>query len=179
MGIETTMTVDQETAIAQFLTLARSWQDRRLKAAEVVREIVGFFRDVRISGADVDTGNDALVFHWGAGKHLSFPEPIDLRQLADDRIKCDDDTESVFLEFTRQVFAPDDGNAVDFDDLAISMSVFLLYGPATGREPDENLWISSLQHIDRDVDKLISDPFVRELLHVSPTRYVSLVYYCG
>jgi len=173
------MLVDQETAIARFLTLARSWQEKRLKAAELVREITAFYRDVRISGADVDAGNDALVFQWGGGKHLPFSEPTDLRSLTDDQLKCDDDTEFVFLEFTRQVFAPDEGKEADFDDLAISMSVYLLYGPASGHEPDDNLWITSLQNIDREVKEFMSQPFVSQLSHLDPTRYVSLVYYCG
>jgi len=179
MSGEATMVVDQETAMSHFLTLARSWHEKRLKAAELVREIVAFFRDVRISGADIDAGNDALVFQWGAGKNLLYSEPTDLRQLTDDQLKCDDDSESVFLEFTRQVFAPDAGKEAEFDDLAISMSVFLLYGPASGQEPDENLWITSLQHIDRYVEQFMSQPFVSELLRAEPTCYVSLVYHCG
>ncbi len=93
------MEVDQETAVAQFLSLARSCKERRLTADEIMHEILRFFRDVRIARADHDADNDMLLFQWGAGRNLLFPEPTDLRPLADDDLEFDI-VESKFLEFT-------------------------------------------------------------------------------
>ncbi len=58
------------------------------------------------------------------------------------------------------------------------MSVILLYGPATGQEQSGDLWIT-LSQMDHDVQRFVIQPFVSQLLHANPMRYVSLVGYCG
>jgi hypothetical protein len=171
------MEVDQETAIAQFFSLARLCQERRLTAAEVAHEIVRFYREVRIFSANPDDCGDSLLFQWGAGRNLLFAEPTDLRPLTDHELQFDD-VESKFLEFTRQVFAPGDDDEAEFDDLAIHMSIILLYGQAAGQEQHGNTWIT-LQRMDDDMKEFMSKPFISELLHVPPTRHVSLVGFCG
>lgn len=172
----TTTEIDQEAAVARFLALAGSWQARRLKAPEIMREMIGFYRDVRISSADPDAENDTLHFQWGVSQNLLFSEPTDLRPI-EDRLEFDD-VVSRFLEFSRLVFAPGDDGEAELDDLAIHMSVILLYGPATGEEQDGELRMS-LKQIDHAVQEFLSQPFMSQLLHADPVRYVSLVGFCG
>ncbi|MBI4963365.1 MAG: hypothetical protein HY913_08810 [Desulfomonile tiedjei] len=171
------MEVDQETAIARFLSLARLCHERRLTAVEVIHQIIHFYQEVRIFTADLDKDDDMLLFQWGASRNLLFAEPTDLRPLKDGKLEFDD-VESAFLEFTRQVFAPGDDEEAEFDDLAIHMSIILLYGPASGQEQGGQLRIS-LKRADDDVKEFVSQPFVSERLHADPTRYVSLVGFCG
>jgi hypothetical protein len=171
------MEVDQETAIGLFFSLARRCREQRLSAAEVAQEIVRFYKRVRISSANPDDCGDSLFFQWGAGRNLLFAEPTDLRPLPDDDLEFDE-VESKFLEFSRQVFAPGDDKEAAFDDLAIHMSIILLYGPASGQEQHDNTWIT-LNRMDDDMRKFMSQAFISDLLHAAPTRYVSLVGFCG
>jgi len=172
------MEVDQETAVAQFMALARSCHERRLTAAEIVSEMVRFYRDVRIAGVAFEAAVDALQFQWGVSRLLLFCEPTDLRALTDDDLMFDD-VESNFLELTRVVFAPGDDKEAEFDDEAIHMSVFLVYGPADSTEDGGDIWISSFHEVDDGVNKFMSKPFVSRLLHSEPVRYVSLVGFIG
>jgi hypothetical protein len=113
----------------------------------------------------------------GNEPELIFSEPTDLRPLTDDDLEFDH-VESKFLEFTPQIFAPGDDDEAEFDDMAIHMSVILLYGPATVPEEGGQLSIV-LNQVDHNVQEFVAQPFVSQLLHSNPTRYVSLVGYCG
>jgi len=172
------MEVDQETAVAQFLILARRCQERHLKAPEVARELIRFYREVRVSGTDLNADHDMLLFQWGAGRQWLLSEPTDLRGCQDDQLIADD-FESEYLDFTRQVFAPGDDEEAEFDDLAIQMGITLVYGPATGKEKGGNMWISSLNHIEEELNKYSSQPLVSQLLNATPSRYVAVVGLCG
>ena len=175
------MEVNQETAVTQFLTLARSCQQKKSTATEVVRQICGLYREVRITGADPADDGDMLLFQWGTGKHLLLTEPTDLRNLDDDEFEFDS-TELLYLNFTRQVFVSsdeenDDGD--DFDDDAIQMSLTLVYGPATRKTKSDNLWLSSPEDMDADLQAHATSPVVASLLNVTPSRYVATVESCG
>jgi hypothetical protein len=62
--------IDQEAGIAEFLALARSCRERRLKAAEIMQEMIRFFRDVGISGTEVPSGSDMVMLQWGVSDNL-------------------------------------------------------------------------------------------------------------
>jgi hypothetical protein len=171
------MEIDQEAAIQRFFALARSWHARSLKAAEIFPEMIRFFQDVRILRADPDADNDMLLFQWGPGRHLIFNEPTDLRGLSDNDLEFDE-KESLFLDLTRQVFVPEEGEEDAFDGDAIHMNVTFLYGPAIGGEDDSNLWVT-LKQIDQGLREFTSKPFVSQLMDLGPVRYVSLVGYVG
>jgi hypothetical protein len=172
------MEVHQETAVAQFLILARSCQERRLKAPEVARELIKFYREVRVSGTNLEADHDMLLFQWGTGQQWLLSEPTDLRGLPDGQLDTDN-SESQYLDFTRQVFAPGDDEEAEFDDLAIQMGITLVYGPATGREESGNMWISSLNQLEAETNKFSSQPLVSLLLNATPSRYVAVVGLCG
>jgi hypothetical protein len=63
------MEVDQERAVAQFIALARSYRERRLTAGEIMQDILRFFQDVRIKGAELEVNNDMLLFQWGTSQN--------------------------------------------------------------------------------------------------------------
>jgi hypothetical protein len=171
------MEIDQEAAIARFMSLARSWHERRLPAAEVFPEMVEFFRNVRIIGAYPNDDNDMMLFQWGAGRHLIFNEPTDIREISHAQLDYDQ-SEVRFLDFTRQVFVPEEDEEDDFDGVAIHMNVTFVYGSAIGDDDDGNLWVT-LNKGDEGLRKFTSKPFVSQLMNAEPARYVSLVGYVG
>lgn len=172
------MDVDQEDAVAQFLVLARSCQDRNLTATGIIEEVVRFYRDVRIAGADVENDGDMLLFQWGGGEHLVLSEPTDFRtsESADYEF---DGVESKYLDFTRQVFVAGDEDDEDFDESAIQMSITLIYGPANGKEQAGNVWIATPSRVEHDLKKHAAAPLVTELINMPPTRIIATVDVCG
>ena len=187
------MNVDQESAVIQFLNLARNWQSRCLNAVEILPEFVAFYRDVRIEGAPVEADGDMLLLQWGAGRHALISEPTDMRKSDDVETRFAEE-KSQYLDFTRQVFVgstegesddeddeepEDEDDEPDFDDAAIQMSMTLVFGPAVGDEKSGNLWIEEPQRIDQSLKKHEAMPLVRELMHDKPVRYVATVFHCG
>lgn len=172
------MEVDQENAVAQFLELARLCQGGNLTAAGVIQEVVRFYRDIRITGADVEDDGDMLLFQWGAGEHLVLSEPTDFlgSEGADYEF---DGVEAQYLDFTRQVFVAGDDDDEEFDESAIQMSITLIYGPATGREQAGNVWIASPPRIDHDLKKHAAAPLVAQLINLPPSRIIATVDVCG
>lgn len=170
------MEIDVNSAVAQFLEMARTCQAKKLTAAEVIRDMLQFYEDVRVAGADIEDEADMLLFQWGTGEHLLLSEPTDFRD-ADQNDFEFDDVESKYLDFTRQVFVV--GEDDDFDDAAIQMSITLVYGPATGKEKSGNVWISSPDDFDEDLKKHAGTPLVAELINTRPTRVVATVDVCG
>jgi hypothetical protein len=57
--------------------------------------------------------------------------------------------------------------------------ITLVYGPATGKEECGNMWISSLNHLDEEMNKYSCQPLVSQLLNATPSRYVAVVGLCG
>jgi hypothetical protein len=169
------MKIDREEAVSQFLAIARYCEDRRLKAADIMREMVGFWEDVRILSAD---DYDELQFQWGVSEHLLLSGPTDIRRFTDDQLKFDH-IDSPFVEFSRLVFAPGDDSEAEFDDLVIHMSIILLYGPADREDRYGDLRISSPDQLRRGVHSFLSEPFLVEKLDITPSRYMSSVGHAG
>ena len=172
------MEVDQEDAVGQFLELARSCQDRNLTAPKVIEEVVRFYRDVRIAGADVEDDGDMLLFQWGGGEHLILSEPTDFRKPSSADYEFDG-REAQYLDFTRQVFIAANGGGEDFDESAIQMSITLIYGPATGKEQSVNVWIATPSRLELDLIKHAAVPLVAQLIDLSPSRIIATVDVCG
>lgn len=173
------MPIDLETAVQQFLDTAREMQaDAALTAEVVLQRVIKNYRDVRIDGAELDSDGDMLLLQWGAGSQLASDAPMDCRTAADDDAAFED-SKRQYIDFTRQVFAAGDDDDAEFDDLAVQLSLTLVYGPATGNEPSSNQWIGDLRRIDREIAKFTSDPFVQSLLATPATRLVATVQHCG
>ncbi len=172
------MEVDQEDAVTQFLELARSCQDRNLTATGVIEEVVRFYRNVRIAGADVEDDGDMLLFQWGGGEHLVLSEPTDFRRSENADYEFDG-LEAQYLDFTRQVFVAGADDDEDFDESAIQMSITLIYGPADGKEQSGNVWIASPPRVDHDLKKHAAAPLVAQLINMPPSRIIATVDVCG
>jgi hypothetical protein len=190
------MNIDQESAVRQFLEMASLWQRPSFTAAELIPEFVAFYRDFRIEGCDLKNDGDMLLLQWGAGRQPLIENPADLRQDSespDGEIEFEDQ-DSRYLDFTRQMFVParnlvddfesdenseESGDEADFDDLAIQMSVTLVFGPADGTENAGNLWVSEPRRLEYDLKKHAAQPLVASLLHESPRRIVATVNRCG
>lgn len=171
--------VDFESAVAGFLELARGLQATPTLTGELVMgRLTSWYGSTRITGADLDRDNDMLLFQWGVDTPMALDEPTDLRYLADDAVRYGSERLKS-LDFTRQVFAQGDDPEVEFDDLAMQMSVTLFYGAETGEEPNSNLWIDRPTDVDRRLEEFVAVPFVRSLIAVPSTRATAFVTYCG
>lgn len=173
-------TVDFETAIRDFLELGR-----RLYAAQpvtgqrVLDELVAWYSDVRIAGAELDDDGDMLLWQWGAIRPLILSEPTDLRHRDNDDELQFADEELQYLDFTRQVFPAGDDEEADFDDAAVQLSITLCFGPADGNEPNANQWIETPADIPARTKKVLSHPFVRSLMSVPTGTLAITVDHCG
>lgn len=180
------MSVDLETAIEQFLSFARELQEQSALTTEaVLARMLAFYRDVRVLGADLDADGDMLLLQWGIIAPLILDEPVDLRYVQDDDEFEDqfkfEEVEQRYLDFTRQIFAPeeedDDGTA--FDAEAVQLSLMLTYGPANGDEPLANQWIHKPTEIEEEITGFLRVPFVAQHFGVKPERLIATVDGCG
>ncbi len=173
------MAVGLETAIQQFLDTARELQAAATLTAEtVLQRVIQLYRNVRIDGAAIDSNGDMLLLQWGCTTPLVAEKPIDLRNASDDDIAFEE-SEQQYIDITRQVFAAGDDEDADFDDLAVHLSINLVYGPASGNEPLADQWIGNPDAIEREIKKFRSVPFVQRLLGVKASRLVATVCHCG
>lgn len=177
------MTVDLETAIQQFLDFAGELQENLDLTAEVVQaRMLQFYREVRVEDATFDEDRDMLLLQWGPFVPLVLNRPVDLRYVNDmnefdEQFKFEE-VEQRYLDFTRQIFAPEDGEA-EFDDVAVQLSLTLTYGPASSNEPSENQWIHTPSEIEEGIAKFHCVPFVAQHFSLSPMRLTATVDYCG
>jgi hypothetical protein len=75
-----------------------------------------------------------------------------------------------YLDFTRQVFANNEEKSLEFDDVAVQMSITLCYELSIGSEPNSNLWIDMPGEIERGLSKYRATPFVGILLGIPAWR---------
>jgi hypothetical protein len=165
--------VKQETAIRQFLKMAKPLVRSGESARQLLDVFMEFYSQVRISGADLEEEGDVLLFEWGSCEPLLVKAPTDLRALGDDDVEFDE-KEYQWLGLTRQVFAPSSEDA-EFDDEAVSMNLFLFFGDATGDEPSSNVQVSRPDELRAKVSKLLRVPYVAGLLAQVPQRVTALV----
>ncbi len=172
-------TVDLETSVSDFLTLGRHLLSfESLTDEHVLDELIAWYKDSRITGAPLEEDADMLLLQWGKIRPLDLPEPTDLRTVSDDNIQFME-REYQYLNFTRQVFANNEQKSLEFDDVAVQMSITLCYGPSTGSEPNSNLWIDMPSEIERVLAKYRATPFVGILLRIPTWRAIVTVDHCG
>ncbi|MEW6529452.1 MAG: hypothetical protein AB1473_01370 [Thermodesulfobacteriota bacterium] len=172
------MTVDLESAIQQFLKLGGELQATPAVTAEVVLErLVQLYRTTRVEGTRLDRDNDMLLLQWGAMQPMKADRPVDLRR--PEEKATFEDAEFVFLDFTRQIFAPGDDEEAEFDDLAIQAGITLFYNLAKGDEPGSHRWISNPDQVESAIAEFRAVPLVARYLSTVPSRVVVVVSYCG
>ena len=172
-------TVDLETSVSDFLALARrllSFQP--LTGEHVLGELIAWYKDSRMTGAPLDEDADMLLLQWGESRPLDLTEPTDLRAVSDGNIQFMEKRYQ-YLDFTRQVFANNEEKSLEFNDVAVQMSITLCYEPSIGSEPNSNLWIDMPDEIERGLSQYRATPFVGILLGIPAWRATVTVDHCG
>ena len=173
------MEAELETAVGQFLELARSYQERNVTASEILQDVADAFRNMRIAGADLDDDGDMLLLEWGSGQQFVLDRPTDLRH--SDEVDLESD-EALYLAFTRQISIVDEDNEdEEFDDEAIQMRLICVYKSESGDKDvsDGNLWITEPRRLERDLKKFASQRFVSQRIDQPWSRLIAYVDHCG
>jgi len=172
-------TVDLEASVSDFLSLGKQLLSLKpLTGEDVLRELLGWYQDDRVLGAQLDENADMLLLQWGAIRPLNNTDPLDLRTVSESMLHSFE-SEYQYLDFTRQVFANNEEKNLEFDDVAVQMSMTLFYEPSTGSEPNSNLWIQMPSEIGQGVAKFRSTPFVKMLLNIPVWHATFTVDNCG
>lgn len=180
-------TDDLETSISDFLALGKQLlTSSTLTGDHVLRELLDWYKKNRVLGASVDENADMVLLQWGAEEPRNLTEPVDLRttepvdfHTVDEETLFSPGLKYQYLDFTRQVFANNEEKSLDFDDVALQMSITLYFQPATGREPNSNLWIQIPTKIEQADAKFRETPFVAMLLNRPAWRATCKVENCG
>jgi hypothetical protein len=186
-----TKEIDLEVAVAQFLNWADSCAKRNRTAREVMQEMLVEYKNTRIAHTNLEKENDMLLFQWSNHTEYLFPKPIDLRNYAsrggDAWLSTIPLISAPHLNFTRQVVAGENDD-LEFDDVAIQMSITLLFEDEASIEKNEsgNLWVSAtgdnnngIFSIENGLEIYLSTHMVTRLLDKRPSRFTSNVGDCG
>lgn len=172
-------TRDFEESIKEFLALGRELRKATpLTAENALNELIEWYKTRRIHGASLERDDDMLLLQWGAQQPLTVSEPTDLRRLSDSDITFAE-TSYRYVDVTRQVFPSNGDDTVEFDDVAVQMSITLFYEPSQGNEPSDNMWITTPNSIETNLEEFRAVPFIKELLNASVHRSVITVGHCG
>jgi hypothetical protein len=172
--------IEFEASIERFLWLGRELQKvPSLTAARALDDLLSWNRSSRILGAELDDDGDMLLLQCGSTRRFRFTELTDLRKLGDGDRPFSEAAYYSFIDLTRQVFASDKDSKLEFDDVAVQMSVTLLYGPGREDERGSDVWVWTPEHIEAGVEKFSSLPFVKEWLTRPALRTVITVDPCG
>jgi hypothetical protein len=172
-------TIDLEKSIKDFLALGRQLQSLQpLIAEKVLGEFFAWYREDRITGASLIENEDMLLLQWGVIRPLNILEPTDLRGIGDEEITYSN-SRFQYLNFTRQVFPSGGNKDVEFDDVAIQMSITLCYGSTVEKENSDSLWIESPNDLEHGEENFRSIPFVDLLLKTPVSRVEIIAQHCG
>jgi hypothetical protein len=172
--------LDFEVGIEHFLTWGRDLQKRTSMTAEdALTELVRWYQSTRIRGAQVQEDGDMLLLQWGDIQPCKLLEPTDLRKFSSDDFSIWDTTRYLYIDLTRQVFAQKDDYSAEFDDVAVHMSITLLYEPAAHPQEGSYIYIPSPEDVETHALTFRTVPFVRERLCTSTSRVVVTVGHCG
>jgi hypothetical protein len=175
----TVQMIDLETSIKDFLTLGRQLQSLQpLIGERVLNELITWYRESRITGASLIEDGDMLLLQWGVTRPLDIIGPTDMRGVSDEKIKFSD-SKFRYLNFTRQVFANYGNKEIEFDDVAIQMSITLCYEQTTESEDSEGFWIETPSDIERGEERFRSTPFVDMLMKAPASRIEITAENCG
>jgi hypothetical protein len=169
-------TLKLNNLIEEFFALGRGLQSSpSLNGELVLNKITSWYRDVRLYNSFLVEGSDMVLLEWGNSQYLDINEPTDLHSIA--KLNY---TQSKFqyLGFIRQLFAVQTEEHIDFEDVAIHLSVRLYYGPMVEKELS-HLWINTPNDIDNVVKDFQTNPFVRKLITAQPSKVNIVVEPCG
>jgi hypothetical protein len=116
------------------------------------------------------------------------PEPVDHRDLTTATVRFLPDAHR-YLDFNRQVvpttrppYDPTNENydyEDNFDDVAVQMSITLIFEQADPNERGANVWIHEPVELEEGIEQFLQKPFVQEYLR-KPAQIVSIdVGRCG
>jgi hypothetical protein len=104
--------------------------------------------------------------------------PTDLRRIEDGELQVEP-RERRYLNVTRQIVPTGDEADAEFDDVAIQLSLTLVYEEADGAERDANRWVHSPTDLEAVLTEFRQEPFVAALLARVPERVVATVDWAG
>jgi hypothetical protein len=173
-------TLEFEGGIEHFLAWGRDLQKRKSMTAEdALAELAHWYRSTRIRGAEIEEDGDMLLLQWGDTQPCKLNEPTDLRKLSRDDSSIWDTTRYLYIDLTRQVFVQNEDHSAEFDDVAVHMSITLLYEPAPHVQDGSYIYIPSPDDIETHVLQFRAVPFVRDRLCRLTSRSVVTVGHCG
>ena len=112
-----------------------------------------------------------LLLQWGSTNAPLIDKPTDLRDSDVDTVF--EDSKRLYLDFTRQVLVEPKGSDVEFDDVAIQMSLKLYYQVAQQDVRSGNMWIEAPNYVEQRKNQYIKNEFVRSLLNEHPQKVVA------
>jgi hypothetical protein len=173
------MPASSEAAANSFLELARRLEEHRQAPGEqILAGMLAFYRQVRVDDADLTADGDMLLLQWGRMRPWLLRAPTDLRLVEDGELQLEA-TERRYLNVTRQLIPTGAGAEAEFDDVAIQLSLTLVYEEADGSERDANRWVHSPTDLDAILTEFRQEAFVAALLARVPERVVATVDWAG
>lgn len=172
-------TIDLETSIRDFLELGQQLQSLKpLIGENVLSEIFTWYRENRIIGTSLIENGDMLLLQWGVTRPMEIFEPTDLRSISDEKIKFST-SRFQYLNFTRQVVTDFGNKDIEFDDVAIQMSISLFFGSTEEKGNSDSLWIETPNEVKSGEEKFRSIPFVNLLIETPASRVEIIAQYSG
>jgi hypothetical protein len=171
--------MNREEVVQAFEKLAKPFVGAgSLDPRTMLEQFIQFYRDVRISGASLDEDGDMLLLEWGTAQPHLLDRFTDLRTRNPNRLKFDRTTYQ-WLGLTRQVFASGGDEEAEFDDGAITLSLFLFFERATADQEASNLWIHGPNNISAALKKFTAAGYVKRLLSSRTSRVNAFVSAIG
>lgn len=119
-----------------------------------------------------------LLLQWGTTKPILISEFTDFRKLFDGDVDFDP-REFQYFSLTRQIFAFNDKEEVEFDDEAIALCVEVFFKEKLGSELSSNLWIFSPSELSIKLEKFLQNSFVKSLVDSEPSSVNTFVTSVG
>ena len=173
------MRASSEATVAGFLELARRIQERRgATGAQILEWAANYYHEIRVEDADLRAQGDMLLVQWGRTRPWLLTEPTDLRPDSVAAV-ASESAERRYLDVTRQLVPGGNDPDDEFDDVAVQLSLTLVYEAADGSEPNANRWIETPELLVPALDAVREDPFVASLLTRVPERLVATIDWAG
>lgn len=171
------MTITLEESIKQLFDFAEESNKIDDLTGAVVFEKVLELYEARIENTVLKNDGDMLLLQWGSSNALMIDKPTDFRVASGD-FKFED-SKRLYLDFTRQVMVEPEGVDVEFDDVAIQMSLTLFYQEDVEEVKLGNMWIYSPELVEQEKVKYVEHEFVRSLLDKPIKKIIATVGSCG
>lgn len=169
-------TIKLDNLIEEFFSLGRELQSNpSLNGELVLHKITSWYREVRLYNSFLVECSDMVLLEWGNSQYLDINEPTDLHRATKYLYSK---SKFKYLGFVRQLFSVQTEEHLDFEDVAIHLSVRLYYGSIVEKELS-HLWIDTPNDIDNVVKDFQKNPFVRNLINAQPSKINIVVEPCG